>query len=832
MKYWFYSEGNILGPYEPAELLALPAFAEESLVCPESATGDNPGDWRPASQVAEIAAATSIGAGRVVTSGAVSGLYEYETGFNSSVRYFEDREPGPGASYGDLLAAIDGVLGQRQEPTSASVGQPVEADYELAEKFDIRLSRIQEELEAARWEKNLLLEKMRLKEMEEKKNQLRIHELEARLKGELEKSGEDVKELEELRHLADLGRKAETLRQIEEIKKEELSFKEEELAKEVTLSKEEAPAEEPPARGPGAAVRAEQLPPVPQPEAEAKPLEAEPRAEAEPLKSLRAEAVAPQSLVGAAGQEQPVQEAAAQPAQEPVFRDVKLKTFKSMKPVAEIRMESSLGKEAKDEDAGLTSRKLKSLGQTQHPAFDYGQPLTGPEPAPQGALKPENLEPLPQQAGGLVYDFTVVTTQPEIQRFQIEPRQENVPQQVQPEPRPVKPPTFDMGISHPVQPQQPVPVPRPLPVMQPASQPLQPAQQSSRVQEALPSFQFQPLRAASAAVEPQAAAPLRAEPATSAVPAAVKAPADSPDKTQRIPVPELKGKTKAEVPQKQAVKPRRGGKTAFIVIMVAFGSIAAGGLGYFFLGSGVSFSQFSMLNLGSNKKGPVMASQLPQSGPKATEQPAALPGQTGSAAAQQAPAGQQQLPAAAQAPVVQPQEAQQPANDNIQKALDIVKNYKLSGGRGTISSWFANSFLTSRGGASEEWTATPLHGDILVVQYRLLRPRQEPVVYQFEVDAANNDIVRGINNNAIDLLSSPAKAATASAAPVRKHVRKTVKRSIKSGKRHGGEIPILPLPEEPAADRSDQAPSGFENPQTEPDQVKYLKAQESDEELF
>ncbi len=844
MKYWFYSEGNILGPYEPAELLALPAFAEESLVCPESATGDNPGDWRPASQTPEIAAAMSIGAGRVVTSGAASGLYEYETGFNPSVRYFEDREPGPSSSYGDLLAAIDGVLGQRQEAQPASGGQPAETDYELAEKFDIRLSRIQEELEAARWEKNLLLEKIRLKEMEEKKNQVRIHELEARLRGELEKSGEDVKELEQLRHLADLGRKAETLRQIEEIKKEELSLKEEAQAKgegrpkEEAPAREEAPREEPAVPGPGPAAPAAELPP-----AEQVPPAVEPGAASaaapRPLKSLKAEPVAPQSFAGASGQAEPVQEVPAPPAQEPLFQAGKPKTFKSIKPAAEIKLESALGKETnKDEggDAGLTSRKLKSLGQTQHPAFGYGQPLPGPEPAPQGAFKPENLEPLPQQAGGLVYDFTVVATQPEIQRFRIEPRQENAPQQVQPEPRPVKPPTFDMGLpqSAPA-PQaaapQPAPALRPIPVIQPAGQPVQPAQQPSHAQEALPPFQFQPLHAAEAPAvppaQPQASAPLRAEPAPSALPAAAKAPADSPEKTQRIPVPELKGKGKAEVPQKQAVKPRRGGKTAFIVIMVVFGSIAAGGLGYFFLGSGVSFSQFSMLNLGSSKKGPVMTSQLQQSGPSAA-------GQAGPGAAQQAPAvQQQQLPAAPQAPAVQPQEAQQPANDNIQKALDIVKNYKLSGGRGTISSWFANSFLTSRGGASEEWTATPLHGDILVVQYRLLRPRQEPVVYQFEVDASKNDIVRGINNNAIDLLSSPAKAATASAAPVRKHARKPVKRSVKAGKRSGGgEIPILPLPKEPAADRSDQAPSGFENPQTEPDQVKYLKAQESDEELF
>ena len=49
--------------------------------------------------------------------------------------------------------------------------------------------------------------------------------------------------------------------------------------------------------------------------------------------------------------------------------------------------------------------------------------------------------------------------------------------------------------------------------------------------------------------------------------------------------------------------------------------------------------------------------------------------------------------------------------------METVKNYKLSGGRGTISSWFANSFLSnSARGLNEEWSATILHGDIYVVR--------------------------------------------------------------------------------------------------------------------
>ena len=114
------------------------------------------------------------------------------------------------------------------------------------------------------------------------------------------------------------------------------------------------------------------------------------------------------------------------------------------------------------------------------------------------------------------------------------------------------------------------------------------------------------------------------------------------------------------------------------------------------------------------------------------------------------------------------------------------------------------------------------------MQYRLLRPRQEPLIYQFEVDAAKQDIVRGINNNAIELLDFSSKEKSASAAPAKKAARPKARKPAKSR-----EVPILPLPDAPAAGGSEQDPTGFENPQADSsEQVKYLKAQESDEELF
>lgn len=91
-------------------------------------------------------------------------------------------------------------------------------------------------------------------------------------------------------------------------------------------------------------------------------------------------------------------------------------------------------------------------------------------------------------------------------------------------------------------------------------------------------------------------------------------------------------------------------------------------------------------------------------------------------------------------------------NDDVKKAIDVVKNYQLGSGKGSISNWFSNTFSASNQ-VREEWNATYLSGDLFVVQYRVLRYKSEPIVYLFEVDVKKNKIIRGINNNAIELLS-------------------------------------------------------------------------------
>ncbi|MEA3307239.1 MAG: hypothetical protein U9Q34_05600, partial [Elusimicrobiota bacterium] len=136
MRYWFYSDGNILGPYGTDELIGLPAFGNGSLVCPEDSTGDNPDDWKPADAVPEIANVLSVGAGQVVSSenAYISNAYGLETGFStrSAKEYFEakseDLYPGD-----NLLDTIDTILGAYDKGQIKENKVP-NIDYNLADK--------------------------------------------------------------------------------------------------------------------------------------------------------------------------------------------------------------------------------------------------------------------------------------------------------------------------------------------------------------------------------------------------------------------------------------------------------------------------------------------------------------------------------------------------------------------------------------------------------------------------------------------------------------------------------------------------------------------------
>jgi flagellar basal body-associated protein FliL len=773
MKYWFYSEGNILGPYAPAELLSLPAFSQGSLVCPETCTGDNPGDWKAAEQVGEIAEAMSVGTGAIYQSGGLSGTYEQETGFSSNLAasYFETKKDQP-YGYENLLNTIDNILGAYKESEAPAIAKPA-PDYELMDRFDIRLSKIQEDLEAARWEKNLLMEKIRAKDTEERKNRERIAELEEQLKKALNKGDLQDKELSQVQHLSELSGKDETLKKIAELKKEDFVDR------------------------------------------SARPEPARPE-------SARPEPARPESA-----QPEPVRDESAPPLRaNPVIES---RTFKSMRPSQEIsleRMPSAGGPEEKD-DRSLTSRKLRSLG-SNAPSFrvnkEEAQSGAPAEAAPQAA--PEPMQPLPQQASGMVYDFTVMTKQPsesEKVQFKIEsvggpaPAPQPVPRQPSQAAAP-QGPAFTQQPSQAAAPQGNwIPRPAPQPAQAQPPNAWETARTLARKAAAQkPDFvmpmqnQFEPTGAASLKTvpmrQPPAAAPGEAAPA---------------DKTERIPVPTQKQKDDVKKPAQPDKKGRN--KMAFLAIMLIFGAIAAGGLGYFFLGSG-SFAQFFGLNFKGDKSAKsTLSTQLEPQADKTLVKPSTAPAAEETAPEAQGPSAQGTTPAPEAKPAFEAA-----TNENTGRALEIVKNYKLSGGRGSVAGWFANSFLSSSAtGSNEEWSATILHGDIFVVQYRLLRPKQDPLIYQFEVDVAKSLIVRGINNNAIDLLDFSSKV-TAKAAPAPKPKAKKARKPRKSG-----EIPILPLPDEPAAKPAQEEPTGFEAVTPEDNEkVKYIVAQESDEELF
>jgi len=160
----------------------------------------------------------------------------------------------------------------------------------------------------------------------------------------------------------------------------------------------------------------------------------------------------------------------------------------------------------------------------------------------------------------------------------------------------------------------------------------------------------------------------------------------------------------------------------------------------------------------------------------------------------------------------------------VKNAIEAVKNFNLSNGRGTVSNWFSNSFVSS-GQSREEWSATLLQGKIFVVQYRLIRPKQEPLVYQFEVNAETGQILRGINNNAIDLLES------GSSKSVKKENKSNKKPLVLPKKKAQPKVDKpAPLPER---DNSDyQEPSGFESSQLISKAKIRITAPETDEELF
>lgn len=187
-------------------------------------------------------------------------------------------------------------------------------------------------------------------------------------------------------------------------------------------------------------------------------------------------------------------------------------------------------------------------------------------------------------------------------------------------------------------------------------------------------------------------------------------------------------------------------------------------------------------------------SNLPAAGMASSNGPAANPVSTNSTQSNMAApthgAGPSALPQTPGGAVSQgPSQSPQTGSDHSEEAINLVKNFSLSGGRGTISAWMQRSYLPGDVNASK-WTANSVDSkDVYMVQYQVPDDkRPEPNIYVFQVDV-NLKSVKGFNVAAKELLSGSSGAngqVIAGKHPKRKARKHRALRA--------GEVPLLPLP--------------------------------------
>ena len=95
------------------------------------------------------------------------------------------------------------------------------------------------------------------------------------------------------------------------------------------------------------------------------------------------------------------------------------------------------------------------------------------------------------------------------------------------------------------------------------------------------------------------------------------------------------------------------------------------------------------------------------------------------------------------------------ANANVSEEIkEVVSSYYLDTKRGTVGEWFKQIFTENiKQGYVENWLVEHLYENTYVVQYRLTKPRKEPIVYIFEVDYKDKTITSALNNATMDLLA-------------------------------------------------------------------------------
>ena len=818
MKYWFYSDGNILGPYGVDELMGLPAFGNGSLVCSEDSTGDNTDDWKPAEAVPEIANILSVGAGQILSSenAYISKEYGFETGFsNRAAQEYFDAKSEDLAPEENLFDSIDTILGVYDKSETKENKIPA-IDYNLADKFDVKLSKLQEELEASKWEKNLLFEKMKIRDSEERKNQEKISELENKLnnaismmeKMERVSFADTVAKKSAAIVRGSMERHADRDKKNGEISREDAhkADAEERLRKEQEAINNEFPTK---VKDISKSRHISELASDHVLEIKKFSDKSEHDSDTEHILSNKLRSL---------GYSKPKR----------IFNDDYADEFANLKKNEKKEDSSRVEQEDFQEDAkNGTRNSIISDVRNDFPASQKPEEKNVPERELENSL---DIQP-----SALMYDFTAVTPkeQPSHGEKIIITLKENKESSIKSEVSSAAAPVMADKSSDM---EQIVSAPEPVTssgmllkaeargVFESSSktEPEIKKEKSSEIKSSIGVDSFarsemaapkKQEREIKSAFEPVVVQPVIADkPADTNFKPAYAAAKDLKskneievikeatfeDKTERI---FLKSKKNDEPVKTEAPKKNKTSKSGifFLTIVMVFGAIVAGGLGFFFFEDGLSLSDFSLMSFSSNKS--ALSSKKPvikKTRPKPAD--------------------------SAKVKTVVPS-----ANENVRMAVNIVKNHKLAGGRGSISIWLSNAFLSGlSGGLNEEWSATILHKNIFVTQYRLLRQRKEPVIYQFEVDLEKRAIVRGINNNAIELLDFPSKKIA-----VKKPVFKKPAKKVKPKKKRLRALPQLPLPAPPKKDFKHKEPSGFENITLSAiDKVRYIRAQESDEELF
>ena len=143
----------------------------------------------------------------------------------------------------------------------------------------------------------------------------------------------------------------------------------------------------------------------------------------------------------------------------------------------------------------------------------------------------------------------------------------------------------------------------------------------------------------------------------------------------------------------------------------------------------------------------LMFNHTPNAAPKKASTPASVSGEL-VPEPKTIPATDQELLPPAPPPAVKPQTL-----SAADKALSVVQNYTLSGGRGTVAAYLDRLYRDKLSqGYTGNWSAEPLHKNAYIVKYRLTKTRMEPIVYVFQADVSKGTLTGALNNIALDLL--------------------------------------------------------------------------------